>query len=42
MTEKRFKLVYIDEDDEWSLYDSAERKYYDIDIVITNIQAITI
>ena len=29
---KRFKLVYIDEDDEWSLYDSVEEKWYDIDL----------
>ncbi len=32
MTGKRFKLVYIDVDDDWSLYDSVERKYYDIDL----------
>ena len=32
MSEKRFKLVYIDEDDEWVLYDSVEEKYYDIDL----------
>ena len=32
MTGKRFKLVYIGEDDEWVLYDSAEGQYYDIDI----------
>lgn len=31
MTKKRFKLVYIDEDDEWVLYDSMEKRYYDID-----------
>lgn len=34
MTAKRFKLVYIDEDDEWVLYDSVERKYYDIDLTM--------
>lgn len=32
MDKKRFKLVYIDEDDEWSLYDSIEEKWYDIDL----------
>lgn len=30
---KRFKLVYID-DDKWSLYDSVEGKYYDIDLTM--------
>jgi len=34
MTGKRFKLVYIDEDDEWVLYDSVEEKYYDIDLIM--------
>ena len=32
MSEKRFKLEFIVEDDEWVLYDSVERKYYDIDL----------
>ena len=33
MTEnKRFRLIYIDEDDDWSLYDSIEEKWYDIDL----------
>ena len=31
---KQFKLVYIDEDDEWVLYDSVEGKYYDIDLTM--------
>ena len=35
MSEKRFKLVYIDEDDEWVLYDSVEGiYYYDIDLTM--------
>lgn len=34
MASKRFILVYIDEDDEWSLYDSVEGKYYDIDLTL--------
>ena len=29
---KRFSLIYIDEDDDWSLYDSIEKKWYDIDL----------
>ena len=29
---KRFRLRYIDEDDDWSLYDSVEEKWYDIDL----------
>lgn len=29
---KRFKLVFIVEDDEWALYDSVEKRYYDVDI----------
>lgn len=32
MDKKRFKLVYIEDDDEWSLYDSIEEKWYDIDL----------
>ena len=32
MTKTRFKLKYIDEDDKWSLYDSVEEEYYDIDL----------
>lgn len=33
MTEnKRFRLIYIDEDDDWSLYDSVEEKWYDVDL----------
>lgn len=34
MTEKRFKLVFIDDDDdEWALYDSVEKRYYyDVDL----------
>lgn len=28
---KRFKLVFIDEDDEWALYDENENRYYDIE-----------
>ena len=28
----RFKLEYISEDDEWVLYDSVEKQYYNIDI----------
>ena len=34
MTEKRFKLVYIDEDDEWVLYNSVKKEYYDIDLTM--------
>lgn len=34
MNEKKFKLIYIDKDDEWSLYDSVEGKYYDIDLTM--------
>ena len=29
---KRFELRYIDVDDGWSLYDSIEEKWYDIDL----------
>ena len=29
---KRFKVVYIEDDDEWTLYDSNEDRYYDIDL----------
>ena len=29
---KRFKLEYITEDEEWALYDSTEKRYYDIDL----------
>ena len=36
-----FKLVYIDEDDEWALYDDKERKYYDIDLSDYQKNAIT-
>ena len=32
MTKKRFTLIFIDEDDDWSLYDSVEEKWYDIDL----------
>lgn len=32
MTEKRFKVVFIVEDNEWILYDSFKEKYYDIDL----------
>lgn len=29
---KRFKLIFICEDDEWVLYDTQNGKYYDIDL----------
>lgn len=33
MTEKRFELIYIDEDDDWSLYDNKEKVWYDVDLM---------
>ena len=32
MIKKRFMLVYIDEYDDWRLYDTKEEKWYDIDL----------
>lgn len=29
---KRFELIYIDEDDDWSLYDNKEEVWHDVDL----------